>query len=306
MSQKNSLYRITNLLKSFNNGKKMTLEQISYENNVSERTARRDIKLLQEVFPETIIKSENHYTSIEKTLLNKVLSGMDLATLITILNIFKSNGINFDIPKKLKEQLKNSKKIYNIINKPFEVLKNTQVLKELEKSITFNQYITVDYITSKKEMKIKLKPYKILLLNDNLYLASEIDNKWKYSILRIALIKKVTIHSKTFYHKPKLLNFINNIQTPFANYKEEKKDIEVLIEVNKNIKKYFLMRKFFKSQKIIEELENKNIIVSYKITTYVEIKKFLIEWLPNIKILSPINLKKEITRDLELKLKSNQ
>jgi len=306
MSQKNSLYRITNLLKSFNNGKKMTLEQISYENNVSERTARRDIKLLQEVFPETIIKSENYYTSIEKTLLNKVLSGMDLVTLITILNIFKSNNINFDIPKKLEEQLKNSKKIYNIINKPFEILKNTQLLKELEKSITFNQYITVYYTTSKKEMKIVLKPYKILLLNNNLYLTSEIDNKWKYSILRISLIKKVIIHSKTFYHKPKLLNFINNIQTPFANYKEGKEDIEVLIEVNKNIKKYFLMRKFFKSQKIIEELENENIIVSYKITTYIEIKKFLIEWLPNIKILSPTNLKKEITKDLELKLKSIQ
>ena len=70
--------------------------------------------------------------------------------------------------------------------------------------------------------------------------------------------------------------------------------------MNKNIAKYFKEKNFFKSQNIEKELKNGDLIVTFKMTQSLEIKNFLKQWIPNIKILEPTNLDKEIKEEIKL------
>jgi hypothetical protein len=71
----------------------------------------------------------------------------------------------------------------------------------------------------------EIKPYKILFMNDNYYLTAEVNNDYKYSMFRINNISNVNIENYEFEFDYDLLDFIINIQTPFAKYQENYKEI---------------------------------------------------------------------------------
>ena len=62
-------------------------------------------------------------------------------------------------------------------------------------------------------------------------------------------------------------------------------------------------KKHLKSQEIIEEKENGNIIVNYKVTKDLEVDSLIKSWLPYVKVIKPIALKKKIENELKEYLK---
>lgn len=304
MSKKSSFQRVFEILNKLNNGKKVNINILSDEYDVSVRTIKRDFELIKNVYGDFLIKDKDTYKAIQQTILNDVLNGTELAILASVLNIFSASGSNFKIDKELTKLYKNSTNIYKFINKPFEEIKNKDILIKLEKAITFKQEIIVKYKTLYKTEQYTLKPYKILSLKENFYLASEIDNKYEFILIRVGLIKDVEIKSKTFYIKREIENFINKIQTPWARFKRGEKDITVVLEIEKKISKYFKMKKFLSSQKILEEKEDGNIIVQYEVSDLFEIKELVLQWIDKMKIVEPKQLTEIIKKELEDKLKS--
>jgi len=214
MSQKSSLYRTIEILQSLNNNKRLCISQLSMEYGVSDRTIRRDFELIKELFGDFMSKDGECYRAYEKILLEDVLSATDLMTLANIVNIFDITDRESIISDKTKALISKSISVYDFKSRPFENIKNRDIIKKLEHAIKFKKEIKLSYQTERIKTHRTFHPYKILFLNENFYLVGENIGKDQFEFLRISMIVEVSYTPKSFFIHQDTIEFIQNIQTP--------------------------------------------------------------------------------------------
>lgn len=179
------------------------------------------------------------------------------------------------------------------------------VFEILKECVSKAMIIDLEYVIHGRAInQIRIKPYKILFMKENFYLACEVDNEYRFTMFRISKIKKVQKHDTTFYKDLDIVDFINNIQTPFAKYKPDYKNhlINIKVEVLKQKAEFFKAKKFMPSQKIIEIKDNGNLIITFQVTQELEIEELIKSWLPYLKVLEPLTLDEKIKHDIKLYL----
>jgi len=314
----NQTTRVLELLKRFNNGQKVCIEALQNDTlwyGKSIKTIRRDLDVIKEVFPESfeLVRGDKScYKAITKeafdNFMNKdMLSLMMRAFSIAQYNeLFDAIEIDSDDKRILEKKLKEFKNIYEFKSKPFEdKCDNKEIYKILEKAIYGKRKLSMSYEIHKKEKTFEIKPYKILFMNENFYLISEVENqKLKVMFFRISKIKSLEIQKETFYYDREIEKFISQMQTPLAIYNEgyEEKLIEILLEVDANKAEYFKNKKHLSSQEILEVKDNGNLILSFKVTQNMEIEELIKKWIPHIKVIAPLSLKAKIEGELKMYL----
>ncbi len=217
-------------------------------------------------------------------------------------DLFDNFNLDEDDKKLISKEIKNVNKVYEFKNKPFETTEaDKNILRTLEHSIKFGKCVIVEYPQNGKMVKTEVKPYKILFMNENFYLACEVEHDdYMFSMYRVSKIKTVEDTSKTFRTHPELVEFIKDIQTPFAMYVPDYKRFakEVLLEVDSKKAYFFKAKKHLKSQEVVETKENGNIVVKYRVTQALEVEALIKAWLPNVKVLEPTSLKEKIESEL--------
>lgn len=300
MSQKSSIQRTIEILKSLNDGHTLCVSQLASAYEVSDRTIRRDFELLKEVFGDFVSKEGECYQAYSKVLLENVLSATDLMTLANIVNLFGITDKESMISDKTKCLIEKSMSVYDFKSRPFENVQNKEVIKKLEHAIKFNKEIKISYKTERPIIKTRFNPYKILFLNENFYLVGENASNPQFEFRRISMIVEVIFTQKTFNSHPEIQHFIKNLQTPWASYGSE--NIKVRIRVAKKVRRFFLLKKYLPSQTITHTFEDGDIEVQYAVSNVWELEDLLIKWLPHIKIIAPQNLKKMLRRTLKQKM----
>ena len=58
------------------------------------------------------------------------------------------------------------------------------------------------------------------------------------------------------------------------------------------------------SQTILEEKENGSLMISYEVTQEIEIEELVKKWLPYVKVIEPLSLKKKLEDELNAYLLS--
>ena len=175
------------------------------------------------------------------------------------------------------------------------------IFEMLKESVSMKKIISFDYkINNKSIRQIDIKPYKILFMNDNYYLASEVNNEYKFSMFRISKISNIQDSEKSFYYNVDIQNFISDIQTPFSTYKEDYKShqIVVKVEVDKSKAHFFEDKKFLPSQIIEKKLDNGNLQISYIVTQEMEAEELIKKWIPFMRVMEPIRLDEKIRSDM--------
>lgn len=310
----NQTARVLELLKRFNNGKKVCIEALKNEvlwEGKSEKTIRRDLDVIKLIFPESfeLIRGEKGcYKAITKKVFENFLTSETLSMMATIYNIAKNSNLFLNINlsnsdrKILESLLKKSKNCYHFIDKPYENrINDYQLFKKIENGIYYQQHLMIKYRVEDKIDILDVKPYKILFINQNFYLACEPENsQYEFTLLRIINIKEVQTLSKQFHKNYEIEDFIKNIQSPFSIYRRDYKKylIDVVVEVKKEKARFFKVKKFLPSQQIIEQKSNGNLILSFKVTQELEVDELIKKWLPYIKVIKPLSLKNKIKREL--------
>ena len=300
MSQKSSLYRTIAILKRLNDGKKLCMGSLAQEYDVSERTIRRDFTLIRKLFGDFMSKEGECYKAYKKVLLDDVLNATDLMTLANIVTLFGITNRESLVSNETKTLIEHAMSVYDFRTRPFETVQNTDVLKKLEHAIKFHKEVKIRYQSEKALTHANFHPYRILFLNENFYLVGENHSKKHFEFRRISLIEEVTYKSKTFIPHSEINAFIRTIQTPWANFGQEDKTVQ--LRISKKVKRFFLLKKYLPSQKVIEQFDDGDILVEYSVTNYHEVEELIIRWLPDVQIVSPRNLKKMIQRTLQRKL----
>lgn len=308
--------RVLELLKRFNDGQKVSIDTLKNEPlwmDMSEKTIRRDLDVIKQTFPDSfhLVKGEKGcYKAITKDLFNNLVnSPRNMSLLVQTFNIAQRSDMfkNFEISNEdkslLEDKIKQSKKLYSFKNDAVETKKNSfETYQRLEHSINFNKQIIIEYDNRGSMEEYIINPYKILLMHENFYLASEVlDQPFSFSPFRIIHIKNIRETKKSFRKNPELINFIDTMETPFAKYQKDFRTflINIVVEVDESKAIHFNFKNYFKSQRILETKENGNLIISYDITQYMEIESFIKSWMPFMKVIEPIDLKNRI--EVELK-----
>jgi predicted DNA-binding transcriptional regulator YafY len=300
MSQKSSLYRTIEILKELNDGKKLCVTHLAQRYEVSDRTIRRDFELIRELFGDFMSKEGECYQAYQKVLLEDVLSATDLMTLANIVNLFGITQKESLVSNKTKALVEKSMSVYDFKSRPFEGMKNLEVVKQLEHAIKFNKEIRIHYKSERAMTQTNFYPYKILFLNENFYMVGENASKGGFEFRRISLIEEITYKRRTFIPHNDIESFIKKIQTPWASF--GKKETVVKLRANKSIRRYFRLKKYLPSQKVTKEYENGDILVEYTISNLRELEELVIKWLPRIEVVSPQRFKKQLQKTLKIKM----
>lgn len=309
----NQTARVLELLKRFNDGQNVYIEALQNDplwHDKSEKTIRRDLDVIKEYFPFELVPGQKGcYKAVTKSTFENFVNKDTKTLLVQTFNIaqrnnlLKSLDINESDKRILESEIKKSKDCYEFISKPFESKKGDEkLLKDLESSIHFKRYINVVYKFINGEVTYKLKPYKIVFLNENFYLACENpDERYKFTILRLVQIKSIELLKEQFHQNPEISDFIKSIQTPFPYYQTEfRKHLKnIVIKVDKEKVKYFKLKKYLSSQVIEEELDDGSILVSYKVTQEREVEEIVKKWIPYVKVVEPLSLKNKIEKELK-------
>jgi predicted DNA-binding transcriptional regulator YafY len=240
------------------------------------------------------------YQAYKKVLLQEVLCATDLMTLANIVNLFGVTQKESLVSEKTKALIEKSMSVYEFKSRPFEGVKNHEIVKKLEHAIKFNKVIRIRYRTERFLSESNFHAYKILFLNENFYMVGENISKKSFEFRRVSMIEEVEYKSKTFSPHADIQKFIKNIQTPWASFGRE--DTVVKLRVNKSIRRYFILKQYLPSQKVTKNYENGDILVEYTISNIREIEELIIKWLPRIEIISPQRFKKQLKKTLKVKM----
>ena len=314
MSTTNQTARVLELIKRFNNGQKISIEALSNENlwfGKSEKTIRRDLDVIKEYFPDSyeLVKGEKGcYKAITKNAFDNFINAEFMSLMVQMFNLANKSDLfsNFDLDendkKILESKIKDSKKCYEFKTKPFENFRSDSILlKELENKIKHQKYINIEYEINGKINKFEVKPYKIIFINENFYLACGIEHeKLEFALYRLSKIKSIEDTSKTYHKNQEIEDFIKDMQTPFSIYRRDYKKylINVVLEVDKSKAYYFENKKYLKSQEEKKQ-DDGSLLLTFKVTQEMEIEELVKRWIPFVKVIEPKSLKEKIDSDLK-------
>lgn len=316
MSTTNQTARVLELLKRFNNGEKINIDLLAEEDlwyGKSEKTIRRDLDVIKEYFPQSfeLIRGgkneKGFYKAVTKETMNNFINKDTKALLVQTFNIAQRNNLlkSLDVSDEdkriLENEIKKSKDCYEFISKPFESKKGDEtILKDLENAIHHKRYITVIYKAPSGMQTYKLKPYKIVFMNENFYLASEnTDENFKFTMLRLSQIESIELLKEQFHHDPDIKDFIKNLQTPFPKYQYPFRENQVKVElhVDKSKAKFFKLKKHLPSQEI-KENDDGSLSLFFHVSQEREVEELIKNWIPFLKVIEPLSLKEKIENDL--------
>ena len=314
MSTTNQTARVLELIKRFNNGQKISIEALSNEDlwfGKSEKTIRRDLDVIKEYFPDSyeLVKGEKGcYKAITKNAFDNFINAEFMSLMVQMFNLANKSDLfsNFDLDendkKILESKIKDSKKCYEFKTKPFENFRSDSILlKELENKIKHQKYINIEYEINGKINKFEVKPYKIIFINENFYLACGIEHeKLEFALYRLSKIKSIEDTSKTYHKNQEIEDFIKDMQTPFSIYRRDYKKylINVVLEVDKSKAYYFENKKYLKSQEEKKQ-DDGSLLLTFKVTQEMEIEELVKRWIPFVKVIEPKSLKEKIDSDLK-------
>ena len=270
--------RLAQILMRFNDGGKFSLEELASEFGVDIRTIQRDLNQRLSFMP---IKKENGKYFLESFVLGK-LSFKDIQ------NFAMLSGIQELYPKLDKDfitDLLNSKvnSVFMVKNEGFE-----KVSYELFESISIAivRYNVLSFVYKDKDKNREVNPYKLINNKGIWYVL--VDEKGKLKHFALSKIKNLKITKQNFTPQQEFLQQIKEDASIWLNATKE-----ATIKLDKKGKDYFFRKKLFEYCEIVDE-DEKYFILNVRFSYDDELLNVVKQWIPYIKIISPLELKEKL------------
>lgn len=293
-------------------------ERLLAELDVNERTLRRYLDDICQLYRHLlIIEKKQKYLGGKKLSIYRVVDReADISTTLRffleesnelgwILSLIHENDpsaltkLNEKDKETIEKNIIQDKDIFLFKSNPFENLQDKEESKffaQLKIAVKNHEYRTITYLYDSTEILENVKCLKLIFANNNWYLAVETQAD-KLRLLRITFIKQIAYASKS--------NYQTHILAKYRHYFETMQNAMSLhgvvihtavLKASPAIQRYFKkeMKPFLISQKFIEVCNDGSIVFSIDYTQALEVLPFIKQWLPDIEILEPKELKEEL------------
>ncbi len=282
------LYRLLRIWGRLREGEILAKKGLAEEFNVSERTIQKDFNVrLMEILP--IKRVKKGYKVKDGYSLDKNINFENELILNILESVSSSMGIKFaKMSKQILSKLQNPHEDFILSKMQIEDLsKHIKEVKLIQNSIINHQEIKFFY----KKDRIA-KPYKIAIFEGFWYLYAEDKGDSRFKTFYIKDISKLQITNKTFKIDIDMLKKLDSAINIW--FEPNQQLFEVVLLADKNIAKYFKRRELSVNQKILEEFEDGSIKFSIYTTSKRAILHEIKKWIPELLVLSPQNLAKDM------------
>ncbi|MFY9076475.1 helix-turn-helix transcriptional regulator [Aliarcobacter butzleri] len=281
--------RLSQILIKFNNGDRVTIEDLAEEFGVSKRTIERDFVRFSYL---PIIKENKEYY-LEDLAIGKL-------NFDDIKNFAIFSGVKSLFPSLTKQFLAEIltdkiNKAFLVSNSGFEdIEKKQEIFYNLTSAICDQKIINFFY----NDKARVVKPYKLINTNGIWYLnATENEDIKTYTFSKI---KSLKVTDEKFIQNINILKEIERNEINFLSSITK----EVHLEIDNSAKEYFLRKKVLSNMKIIDQT-NEYFIVSTNVAFDDEILNIVKQWIPYIKIVFPLELQNKLQDTLKNYLLKN-
>lgn len=279
--------RLASIITQLNDAKTLSISSLAEEFNVSVRTLQRDLNERLSFLP--ILEDKGHY-SLAPSALGK-LSPKDIrhfAAISGIESLYPNLDTRF-ICSILSQAIDSP---YLIKGHNYEPKHKVEPnLNKLEEIILNKKCISFKY---KDKQYTSIHAYRLVNAKGIWYLAA-VDNS-KLKTFHLSELSHILEQAESFTIQQELMALIEENEGIF--FSETK--FEVVVKVSKSIASYFKRRNVFPNQVIEKELESGELLVSSKVTTTCEILPLIKYWVPNIHVISPVEIKDQLRNELKL------
>ncbi|MFX4241661.1 helix-turn-helix transcriptional regulator [Aliarcobacter butzleri] len=281
--------RLSQILIKFNNGDRVTIEDLAEEFGVSKRTIERDFVRFSYL---PIIKENKEYY-LEDLAIGKL-------NFDDIKNFAIFSGVKSLFPSLTKQFLAEIltdkiNKAFLVSNSGFEdIEKKQEIFYNLTSAICDQKIINFFY----NDKARVVKPYKLINTNGIWYLnATENEDIKTYTFSKI---KSLKVTDEKFIQNINILKEIERNEINFLSSITK----EVHLQIDNSAKEYFLRKKVLSNMKIVDQT-NEYFIVSTNVAFDDEILNIVKQWIPYIKIVSPLELQNKLQDTLKNYLLKN-
>ncbi len=301
--QKNThkrLMRVGQMLKLFLEKERVTTATLSREFHTTARTIQRDLAFLKQCgFPVT--EAGPGVYKLDKDIFrNFELFDENELSLIVALKCAVSQ-LGQPIRKAADEvfnrlyQATGNQPVYIHVDESVPL--DTRLMNRLLKAIRNRRRLSFHYVSNKNSHPATVDPYRIVHYDGFWYLVAKEDGTGIVKRYALDKLKDLKMLPESF---PAVPANLDELLRRSANiWFTEERNLEVLIEVNPKAADYFKRRKIFPTQEIKETRPDGSLIVSLKVGHFGEVRETLKMWLPNVRILEPERLRKDLFTELQ-------
>jgi len=283
------LFRLNSIWQRLREGEVLSVKDLAQEFNVSTKTIQRDFneRLIQKL---PIEKIGHKWKVKDGHSIDKNLSFEEDLVLDVLKEFASSMGSGFGSKaNSLFSKLQNTHEnpIYSKIEIE-DISEKTQLIKQLQEAIISLKQIKFQF----KNKYRTLEPYKITTFDGYWYLFGKDLKDNKLKTFYIKDINNLVVEDISF---KKNLKALKKLDLAINIWFEPNNDIfEVRLLAKEDIAKYFKRRPLSKSQLIIKEHKDKSIEILLTATSKKELIYELKKWQPNLLVIEPTNLAKEM------------
>ena len=283
--------RIVSIIIKLNSGESVEVNQLAQEFGVSERTIQRDLYQRLAFLP---IVNEGKKITLLPAALGKYtsLDVRNFASLVGTQQLFPNLDNQF-ITRLLSNK---NQPIYSVIGGTYECERELikQNCEKLERAIKLHKKVSFTY---KDKDYNDIEPYQLINHNQVWYLAA--NDSTKIKTFHLTKLQKIVITGAEFEFDKNKLNQILASKSIFINDKPK----TAKLKVKKEIAEFFTRRELLPNQKLIEELENGDLVFESQYNVGIQLTSIVKHWLPSIEIIQPVSLKEELLKELKMYLK---
>jgi predicted DNA-binding transcriptional regulator YafY len=333
----NKVKNLFELMEMFYDGQEISShdEKVQELFEVDERTLRRYLNELSERYPEMIVvtkekqegagkrsssvyKVPNKEKDVSEVLRFFFERSNDLSWLLQMINsndpkLLKNSELDTEFKEHMEAVIKEDEEIFLFVNTPFETLGEGEMqayLNTLKTAVKNHEYRKITYLHRGEPITSTVKCLKLVFTDNNWYLAAELEDG-AFRFIRLAFIQDLDYaKNKESYQKSvlaKYADFFDSIQNAMT-LNAPRKTATILARAEHNVSSYFKkgMKPFFPSQKCVKEREDGSVVFTVEYTQPLEILPFIKRWAPDLVVLEPESLRKEMAEAMKLAWQRHQ
>ena len=280
--------RLGLILTRLNTGERLTLADLSMEFNVTQRTLQRDFNERLNYLPierdgSTYFIDVKYLGRQGKQDVKPILEMLGLSSIFPSFDALSFTRLNDNqVAPFLFRELKIE-----------DVSSYEETFKLLTSAIQNNQIIRFCY---KQKTYRDVSPYR--LVNDRgwWYLAAIHNDTLKS--YKVAQVSKVDVASQHFKRRKEVDDHVIDGSMIWLT----DSPIEVVLRIDTSIASHFRNTNILPEQKLLKILDDDSLLVTSSITNQKQIIPILKYWLPDIEILSPVELKQSLLYELQFSI----
>ena len=291
-----TLTRLMSILTKLSDDARPNTKDLATEFGVTMRTIQNDINRLISSYPITKDSDGKFIFESGYSLRRTTLNSDEMIFLTLALSQFEDVSDITKIKDSIYKKIINQS-LYNPYFIKYDHLEDLDVdspkIASLENYIKSHEIVKIDFIDKTTELEV----YKIAAFYGFWYLFAKDLSDAKTKTFKLSKIKKITPLGR--YHKTPHAKIDAILEKTYSAFYDDGNSFEVIIKVDKEVAAFFKSREFVQSQKILKELPDGSLKVSFEISHDEDVDNIIKAWLPHVEILEPKRFRDKLTDELE-------